>query len=40
MKQDNKIRKNYALMVLKDGNYEEIEAEELEELKRKCPLVA
>lgn len=24
MKQDNKIKKDYALMVYKDGNYEEI----------------
>ena len=40
MKQDNKIKKDYALMVYKDGNYEEITQEELDELKKECPLVA
>ena len=40
MKQDNKIKKRYALMIFKDGNYEEINTEELDKLKRKCPLVA
>jgi hypothetical protein len=40
MKQDNKIKKRYALVIFKDGNYEEINSEELEKLKKKCPLVA
>jgi len=40
MKQDNRQQKRYALMVFKDGNYEEITSEELDKLKSKCPLVA
>ena len=27
-------------MIFKDGNYEEVNPEELEKLKKKCPLVA